>query len=149
MNIKRFLFAALCCVVSQAVLAQAKRISGTVTDNEGPVMMANVVEVDANDRIVSATQTDFNGNFSMQVKSPKNKLKFSYVGDKTKVVAIGNQTSFKIVLQPESGSDRQGKAFQQWRSDDVEERGGRVTTDDGHVIGRRSVVHLRRRGPAG
>ena len=102
MNIKRFLFAALCCVVSQAVLAQAKRISGTVTDNEGPVMMANVVEVDANDRIVSATQTDFNGNFSMQVKSPKNKLKFSYVGDKTKVVAIGNQTSFKIVLQPES-----------------------------------------------
>ena len=53
MNIKRFLFAALCCVVSQAVLAQAKRISGTVTDAEGPVMMANVVEVDANNRIVS------------------------------------------------------------------------------------------------
>lgn len=102
MKIRRLLFAALCCMVSQAVLAQAKRISGTVTDNEGPVMMANVVEVDANNRIVSASQTDFNGNFSMQVKSPKNKLRFSYVGDKTKVLAIGSQTSFKVKLEPES-----------------------------------------------
>ena len=102
MNIKRFLFAALLCVVSQAVLAQAKRISGTVTDNDGPVMMGNVVEVDANDRIVSAAQTDFNGNFSLQVKNPKNKLKISYVGDKTKIVPIGAQTVFKIQLQPES-----------------------------------------------
>lgn len=102
MNIKRFLFAALLCVVSQAVLAQAKRISGTVTDNAGPVMMGNVVEVDANDRIVSAAQTDFNGNFSLQVKNPKNKLKISYVGDKTKIVPIGAQTVFKIQLQPES-----------------------------------------------
>ncbi len=102
MNIKRFLFAALLCVVSQTMLAQAKRISGTVTDNAGPVMMGNVVEVDANDRIVSAAQTDFNGNFSMQVKNPKNKLKISYVGDKTKIVPIGAQTVFKIQLQPES-----------------------------------------------
>ena len=102
MNIKRILFAALCCVMTQVVLAQAKRISGTVTDADGPVMMANVVEVDAGNRIVSATQTDFNGNFSMQVKSPKNKLKFSYVGDKTKVVTIGNQTSFNVRLEPES-----------------------------------------------
>ena len=79
MNIKRILFAALCCVMTQVVLAQAKRISGMVTDADGPVMMANVIEVDAGNRIVSATQTDFNGNFSMQVKSPKNKLKFSCI----------------------------------------------------------------------
>jgi TonB-linked SusC/RagA family outer membrane protein len=102
MTMKKILFAALLCAVSQLMMAQAKRISGTVTDSDGPVMMANVVERDANNRIVSATQTDFNGNFSMQVKSPKNKLVFSYVGDKTRTVTIGDKTTFKIKLEPEN-----------------------------------------------
>ena len=102
MTIKKILTGALLCLVCQVAMAQAVRISGHVTDNEGPVMMANVVEKDANNRIVSATQTDFNGNFSMQIKSTKNKLTFSYVGDKSKTVTIGTQTVFNIKLQPES-----------------------------------------------
>ena len=102
MNIKKTLSTALLCVLCQMAVAQGVRISGTLSDAEGPIMMGNVVEVDANNRIVSATQTDFNGNFSMQVKSTKNKLKFSYVGDKTKVVNIGSQTSFKITLEAEN-----------------------------------------------
>ena len=102
MNIKKVILSALLCVVSQMVMAQGIRISGTLTDNEGPVMMGNVVEVDANNRIVSASQTDFNGNFSMMVKSKKNKLKFSYVGDKTQLVTIGEKTVFNIKLAPEN-----------------------------------------------
>jgi len=98
MNIKKIILTALVCVVSQLAMAQGARISGTLTDQDGPIMMGNVVEIDANNRIVSATQTDFNGNFSMQVKSTKNKLKFSYVGDKDKVVPIGAQTVFKVRL---------------------------------------------------
>jgi len=100
MNVKKFIFTALLAVLCQAALAQGVRISGTLSDSEGPVMMGNVVEIDANNRIVSATQTDFNGNFSLQVKNTRNKLKFSYVGDKERIVTIGNQTTFKIVLQP-------------------------------------------------
>ena len=100
MNIKKFIFTALLGVVSQLAFAQGVRISGTLSDAEGPIMMGNVVEIDANNRIVSATQTDFNGNFSLVIKSTKNKLKFSYVGDKERVVTIGSQTSFKITLQP-------------------------------------------------
>ena len=100
MNIKKLFLVALLCVIGQTAMAQGVRISGTLTDNEGPVMMGNVVEIDANNRIVSATQTDFNGNFTLQVKSTGNKLKFSYVGDKDKVVSIGSQTTFKITLQP-------------------------------------------------
>ncbi len=99
---KRTLFTALICVITQLVMAQGVRVSGTLSDNDGPVMMGNVTERDANNRIVSATQTDFNGNFSLTVKSTKNKLVFSYVGDKTKVVTIGSQTSFKIKLDPEN-----------------------------------------------
>ena len=101
MIFKKILFTAMLAVISQTLMAQGVRVSGTLTDNDGPIMMANVVERDANNRIVSAVQTDFNGNFSMQVKSTKNKLVFSYVGDKTQIVTIGNKTVFNIKLEPE------------------------------------------------
>lgn len=67
----------------------------------GPIMMANVVERDANNRIVNAVQTDMMGNFSMEIKNPKNKLVISYVGSKTKVITIGDQTTFAIKLEDE------------------------------------------------
>jgi TonB-linked SusC/RagA family outer membrane protein len=82
-------------------MAQAKVISGTVEDSMGPIMMANVVERDANNRIISATQTDMMGNFSMEIKNPKNKLVISYVGSKTKTLTIGAQTRFNIKLEDE------------------------------------------------
>jgi TonB-dependent SusC/RagA subfamily outer membrane receptor len=81
------------------VAAQEARISGTVNDALGPVMMCNVVEVDGNNRNVSFAQTDMNGNFSMTVKNTKNKLKISYVGYKTVVLPIGTRTRFDVKLQ--------------------------------------------------
>ena len=100
MEMKKLFTTTLMALAVQIAAAQGVRISGTLTDSEGPVMMGNVVEVDANNRIVSATQTDFNGNFSLTVKSTKNKLKFSYVGDREKVLTIGSQTNFKVKLEP-------------------------------------------------
>ena len=55
-------------------------ISGTVTDAFGPVMMANVVELDAANRIVASAVTDMSGNFSMTIKNPNNTLKVAFVG---------------------------------------------------------------------
>lgn len=98
-KIKCILLLALCCCMSTA-LAQ-KRISGHVWSKiDGPVMMANVVEMDKNDRIVSATTTDINGNFSLNIKSTANKLKVSYIGYRTfEESPIGNKAVFKIELQ--------------------------------------------------
>ena len=79
--------------------AQEVRISGTVSDDMGPIMMCNVVEIDNNNRIVSNAQTDFNGNFSMSIKNKKNKLKISYVGYKTQVLAIGDRTKFVVTMK--------------------------------------------------
>ena len=79
--------------------AQEARISGTISDAMGPVMMCNVVEIDANNRNISYAQTDLNGNFSMTVKNKKNKLKISYVGYKTQILPIGDRTKFNITLQ--------------------------------------------------
>ncbi|MBR1448582.1 MAG: SusC/RagA family TonB-linked outer membrane protein [Prevotella sp.] len=73
-------------------------ISGTVSDAYGPVIMANVVEVDAANRIVASAVTDMNGNFSFKLKNPKDKLRISYVGCKTQTLAI-NKTKFVVRLQ--------------------------------------------------
>ena len=76
-------------------------ISGTVSDALGPIMQANVVEIDNANRIVSSTTTDMNGNFSFKIKSPKNKLRFSFVGCKPKTVAIKG-TVYDITLDDET-----------------------------------------------
>ena len=94
----RFFIVALMLFAAQGMMAQGVRISGTVTDEFGPVMMANVVERDGNDRIVNAATTDVSGNFSMSISNKKNRLSVSYVGVKTVYVAIGEKTRFNIKL---------------------------------------------------
>ena len=73
-------------------------ISGTVTDDFGPVMMANVVELDAANRIVASAVTDMSGNFSFKLKNPKDKLRVTYVGYKTVTLPF-NKTKFNIRMQ--------------------------------------------------
>lgn len=92
------------CAAAQMTMAQKKMITGTVEDAMGPIMMANVTERDANNRIVSAVQTDMMGNFSMEIKNPKNKLVVSYVGSKTMTLPIGARSSFVIKLEGEKTS---------------------------------------------
>ncbi|MBM6992025.1 MAG: SusC/RagA family TonB-linked outer membrane protein [Prevotella sp.] len=99
MSKKKIYAAVVLTFMSIGMYAQSKRISGTVNDPQGPVMMANVTERDANNRIVSAAQTDINGNFSMEVKNTKNKLVITYVGDKTKTIKIGDAETFDITLE--------------------------------------------------
>lgn len=97
-NIRTYItVGALCSAMT--VAAQDHRISGTVSDDFGPVIGCNVIEKDANNRNVNATITDVNGNFQLAIKNPKNKLVVSYVGYKTYSKVIGNETSFKIQLK--------------------------------------------------
>ena len=101
MSKQKVLLTFILFVITQMVMAQGVVISGTVEDAMGPVMLANVTERDANDRIVNATQTDMMGNFSMEIKSTKNMLVVSYVGSKTWKKKIGEETSFAIKLEDE------------------------------------------------
>ena len=92
--------AALGCLltVGSAFAQQAGQIiSGQVFDSMGPVITANVVEIDAANRIVTACITDFNGNFSLKLKNPKNRLRVSFVGYKTQTLPI-NKTTYRINL---------------------------------------------------
>ena len=73
-------------------------ISGTVNDAFGPVMMANVVELDASNRIVASAVTDMNGNFSFKLKNPKDKLRVTFVGYKTVTLPI-NKTKYVVKME--------------------------------------------------
>ena len=107
MKLKKTISVILCCITpTLAGYAQKAGdvVSGTVSDAMGPIMMANVVELDATNRIVSSTITDMAGNFSFKIKDPKNKLRFSFVGDQPLTVPI-NGTTYNIVLKNENVLD--------------------------------------------
>src|SRR5574344_1192104 len=84
-------------VIPMAAQEAGQMITGNVYDNLGPVISANVVEIDAANRIVAATITDFNGNFSFKLKNPKDKLSVSFVAYKPATLSI-NRTNYKINL---------------------------------------------------
>ena len=63
-------------------------ISGVIEDNEGPMMMVNVTERDAADRIVAHAITDIEGNFSFRLVNPKDRIQITYVGYETVDIPI-------------------------------------------------------------
>ena len=76
-------------------------ITGKVTGDDEPdgLISATVVEQDKNGRFMTATTTDFEGNFSLQIKSTSNQLAISYVGYEKQVLSIGQQRKFNVTLK--------------------------------------------------
>ena len=96
MRIFRTIILLMALLATTALRAQTiSSVHGTVSDDMGPLMGATVCEIDANGRIINSAITDLNGNFTMKVKNPKDKIRFSYVGLKTQSLAIDRST-YKI-----------------------------------------------------
>lgn len=126
-KIKYLLLLFLCCGLSMAY-AQ-KRISGHVFNpKDGPIMMANVLEIDANNRIQSSTTTDMSGNFALTIKNPKNKLKVYFYGYRPFEQVIGDKTSFRIQLTDNTQTLKEAKVT-----------GRKVVKSNGLVIPEREV----------
>lgn len=74
--------------------AFAQSVSGKVSDSSGPIPGASVsVKGTSN-----STQTDFDGNFTINAKSDA-VLVFSFIGLKTKEVAVAGKTTLNVVMQ--------------------------------------------------
>ena len=99
MNNRRYLLLIMLAVMTFTGAFAQHRISGHVSDGIDTLFMANVVERDVNDSIISITHTDKNGNFSMTIKSPKNYLEVTYVGYEPYKVKIGSKTKFNIIMK--------------------------------------------------
>lgn len=83
--------------IGVAAVAQTTTIRGTVEDSVGPVIGASVIEQGTSNGAI----TDLDGNFTLNVKSGAS-IEVSSIGYKTQVIAVGNQTSFKIVLEEDT-----------------------------------------------
>ena len=77
-------------------------ITGQVMAPDGECIGATIVEQDKGGRIITSTVTDFNGNFSLQVKNVDNMLKISDVGYKTQVLPIKDRRRFVVTLKDDS-----------------------------------------------
>jgi len=76
---------------SVAAVQQSRQATGRVADSQGPLIGATVMEKGTN----NGTVTDFNGNFSLNVKSGAT-LVISYVGYETQEVKAGENLNVTL-----------------------------------------------------
>ena len=128
MNKRKYLLFLLLCLSVTLTYAQ-KRISGHVWNaKDGPIMMANVLEIDANNRIQASTTTDMSGNFTLTIKNPNDILKVYFFGYKPWERKIGTTTVFKIQLETNTRTIKEVKVT-----------GKRMTQSSGLAIPEREV----------
>lgn len=94
---KSILFVTFCLLLTISFSAWAQTtVKGTVTDaatNEGLPGVAVLVKPGN----TAGTITDFDGNYEIRVPSDAS-LQFSYVGYRTQVIAVNNQTAINVQL---------------------------------------------------
>jgi len=78
-------------------LAQAQEVSGTVSDANGPLAGANVLEKGT----TNGTQTDFDGNYTITVGDGAT-LVFSYIGFKSTEIEVAGQSTVNATLEEDA-----------------------------------------------
>src|SRR5690606_11095525 len=78
--------------------SQTKTITGTVSDNTGPMPGVNVLVKGTTNGVV----TNFDGEFSIENVSDTDVLVFSYIGFVTQEITAGSQNSVNVVLQEDT-----------------------------------------------
>ena len=78
-------------------LIQAQEVTGTVSDANGPLPGASVVEKGT----TNGTQTDFDGNYTIEVGSDAT-LVVSYIGYKTIEVQVNGQSTINLTLEEDA-----------------------------------------------
>ncbi len=77
---------------------QAQTVTGTVSDASGPLPGASVVVKGT----TNGTQTDFDGNYTLDGVDSNATLVFSYIGYATQEVAVNGQTTISVTLQEDA-----------------------------------------------
>lgn len=67
-------------------------------DNQ-PLIAASVLEINNDNRVVSGTTTNIDGNFGLYVTDTGNRLSITYVGYKPQILSIGETRSFRVRLE--------------------------------------------------
>ena len=109
MKNKYFSIIILSLLCSMSMMAQEKVLTGTVTElldggGEEPIIGANVVLVNSQNRYVKGAVTDIDGNYILQVPADAKNLKVraTYIGMKAKTVNYTGQTQIDFKLENEA-----------------------------------------------
>lgn len=96
----------LCLLCTASAMMAQKAVTGKVTDsNTGEeIIGASVTEIDVTGRVVTATVTNINGDYSLNFRNAKNRLSVSYIGYKTQRIAYKGQSVINVRLQDEHTS---------------------------------------------
>jgi len=84
----------LLCLFLIGSIVYAQTVSGVVSDASGPVPGVNVLVKGT----TTGTQTDFDGNYSLDISTPDAVLVFSFLGYKTQEIPVGGQTTINVTL---------------------------------------------------
>ncbi|WP_196890650.1 SusC/RagA family TonB-linked outer membrane protein [Aureivirga marina] len=84
----------LLVLVGHVVFAQQKTVTGTVSDETGPLLGATVLIKGT----ASGTETDFDGNYTIQVEKGQT-LVFSFTGTDGKEVVVGDSNTINVQLK--------------------------------------------------
>lgn len=74
---------------------QSKKVTGNVSDAEGPIIGASVVE---KGNTGNGTVTDLDGNFTLNVK-PGATIVITYIGYQKQEIVVGNQSNFNVTMK--------------------------------------------------
>lgn len=77
---------------------QSKKVTGHVSDSDGPLIGATILEKGTNNGTVS----DLDGNFELNVSSPNAVLVISYVGYNSQEIPVDNKGSITVTLREEA-----------------------------------------------
>ncbi len=94
----------LCANVFALAQNNANVVRGKVTDEvTGETLISvTVTEVDASNRIVNVTITNYDGEYVMQISDPKNKLRFKYLGFEPTDMPIGSKRVINVAMKEQT-----------------------------------------------
>lgn len=96
---KKMSLCLLAVVFTATAWAQQRSISGTVTDDEGQPLPGVAVVIQGT---TVGTVTNVDGVYNLSVPADAENLVFSFVGMKTQVIPVGNQTTINVSMELET-----------------------------------------------
>lgn len=85
-------------------LGQSAIIKGKIIDSETleTLVGVNIVEIDKNNRFISGTVSDFNGNYVFKVSDANNIVQVSFIGYTKQTFLVEGRTQIDVNLEPEA-----------------------------------------------
>lgn len=99
-KIRSVYFFVLMSLISLTAFAQTTTVTGTVSDENGPLPGVTVLLKGTNNGVV----TDFDGNYAINDVSPDGVLVYSFVGYVTEEISVNNQSEIDVTLETDMSS---------------------------------------------